>query len=102
MKVVHLSGHRFPKALLVGLAAAVDVRLQTPVEIGALPSVGDFGFVVEIDFRYEKLGKTAGIFMDLLVCFAELCNVHGSTWRQRRCGLGWWAALRRGGRRTRV
>ena len=63
VKVIILRGHRGWHALLVHLAAAINVFFQALIQIVAAASVGDFGFVVKLDLRNEQPGETARVIV---------------------------------------
>ena len=78
MQIVVPAGFRLCKSLLVGLTAALKIRLQAPVKIIVLSAIGNFSLAVELDLRNQQLGKSLGIPVNLLFLFVKLGEIGGT------------------------
>src|SRR5262249_40941812 len=79
VEIVEVLAHLFGDALREDLGAAVDVLLETRVEIGLLAALLDSGLVVKLDLRDEEPRQATGVLVPLVGLF-EL--------RRRRRGAG--------------
>src|SRR6266446_8506794 len=71
MKVIVCGDDRARHPLSIGFATEIDFLLQPLVNVRMLPSLFEFLFMIQLDFRYEQPRDSTRLRMSLLV--VRLC-----------------------------